>query len=232
MIYTYAFLKTPVTTLNLPQGIAGEIKLVEGGNLSALVEFGVSWETIQADETLLMQAVLAHDQVLCEVYWQTVLLPLRFGTFFATTEALVAHLEAQKTQYLRQLESFAGKAEYTVKLIPKPLPAGEISTTLTGKQYFLAKKQRFQTQQTFQTEQAEQAQQLYRLIVQAYPNSIAGSAQSHAERFYLLVDLNEATQLAQQFQEWQQVAAHWELQLSEPLPPYHFVGEIADQPER
>lgn len=226
-VYTYAFLKIPASPLELPAGIAGKVELVAGDSLAALVEPGLCVEEINNDDRQLMLAVVSHDRVIREVFRQTAVLPLRFGTCFVSVGGMLAHLLARQEEYLQKLEVFAGKAEYMLKFLPLSPPVSEVPSEARGKQYFLAKKQRYQTQQDFQTQQAAQWQEVQRLIAQVYPDAVAGGAVDSTERIYLLGAREDEARLLDLLQAWQQVCSHWELQLGEPVPPYHFVGDAA-----
>ncbi len=228
-MYAYAILKTAGTTLDLPAtGIAFELQAIAAGSLSALVEPGLSLAAIeQLEEEALIQAVLCHDRVICEVFKQRSLLPLRFGTCFVSPEALVAHLLDRQEEYLQQLDRLAGKAEYCLKCLPRDAPAPAIPSEAKGKQYFLAKKQRYQTQQDFQAEQAQQWLSARQAIARDYPEAIVAAPQGTIQRVYILGDSRpEDAFLSDRVQNWQQACSHWEFHLGDPLPPYHFVTQM------
>lgn len=103
-LHTYALLKTPANPLVLPSGIAGEVQIFSSDRLSTIIEPEVSVESFEHDSDRLMQAVLAHDRVICQVFQQTSVLTLRFGTCFASTASLENHLKARDRQYLEKLE--------------------------------------------------------------------------------------------------------------------------------
>ncbi len=116
--YIYGFLSTPATVLELPIGIKDRVLAIAHAGVSALVEPQVSLESLQNDDERLIQAVLSHDRVICEVFRQTTILPLRFGTCFVSKESLVTHLESHAEEYLEKLRQLNGKAEYILKFIP------------------------------------------------------------------------------------------------------------------
>lgn len=221
-MYTYAFFKSPIAPLNLLAGIAGEVQVVESGQLSALVEPDLELEVLQKDDSHLVQAVLTHDRMICELFWQTTILPLRFGTCFISLEALIEHLDTHQESYLAKLARLEGKAEYWLKLTPRELPVATLSD-VKGKQYFLAKKQQYQTQQTQQAQQQAQLEQVFALISNVYPDYRVTEAKEDVEKLYLLVDRQQETALYQHLQNWQNHCTHWEITLGEALPPYHFV---------
>jgi len=74
-LYTYAFLKTPIESLKLPVGMANPLLLITGEDLSAVVEPEVCLDTLQNDDERLIQSVLCHDRVICELFQQTTILP-------------------------------------------------------------------------------------------------------------------------------------------------------------
>ncbi len=227
-MYTYAFFKTPAAELTLPPGIAGDVQVVGNDQIAALVESALNLELIQQDDTRLVQAVLTHDRIICELFWQTSILPLRFGTWFVSLDSLLAHLDTHQAAYLEKLTQFEGKAEYTLKLVPQELNEVPIAPELKGKAYFVAKKELYATQAAQQTQQALELEQLFSLIGETYPqhcrNAIPPDRHpTDSPKIYLLIDRHQEGELYHHLQEWQNRSPLWELILSEALPPYHFV---------
>ncbi len=227
-MYTYALLKTPEIPLMLPIGMIGELHLLGTDDLSALVEPALLVQELQGDEDRLMQAVLHHDRVLQAVFQQTPILPLRFGTQFISAAALVAHLIAESDTYLATLTRLAGKAEYTLKCHPQELPGdtieGMASVAPSGRDYFLAKKQRYQAQQAQQEIQRAELADLYQTIAQCYPihqDEVAGDG---THRWHFLAPHSDPS-FFDQVATWHDRYPHWQLSLSDALPPYHFVHE-------
>jgi hypothetical protein len=225
-MYTYAFFKTPKTDLQLVEdGIAGSVQILGTPTLSALVEPDLDLDQIQQDDGQLVQAVLAHDRVICELFWRTTILPLRFGTWFVTPESLLEHFELNQDTYLAKLNQFEGKAEYRLKLVPNEIVQPELDVEVRGKEYFLAKKQRYQALVDQQTQQQQELKTLLNAIALAYPNYILHESQTGVEKLYLLVDREAEGMLYTQLQTWQTYCSQWELTLGEALPPYHFVDK-------
>lgn len=221
--YTYAFLETPVAALELPYGIGDRVLIISNAGISALVEPEVSLESLQNDDEQLIQAVLSHDRVIRELFRQTTILPLRFGTSFTSKESLLTYLESHAQEYLEKIRQLSGKAEYILKFIPKTLDEPVITPEAGGRQYFLAKKQRYQTQQDFQIAQNTEWNQVVHLITQIYKSAIVVQPQGEEARIFLLVSRQDEPLLAEQFLTWQQACSRWELQLGLALPPYHFI---------
>jgi hypothetical protein len=221
-MYTYAFLFNSGLLPDLPEGIWGSLDLIGADRLAALVEPGLSAEALQQSDRQLMQAVLSHDRVIQEVFQQTTVLPLRFGTYFISRQGLLDHLHTHQQTYIDKLTQLQGKAEYVLKLNPLPYPEAAITAETTGKNYFLAKKQRYQDQAHWQQQQQAELDHLSALLETRYPINRAEPNGTAPERIYLLADLL-ANDPLERLPDWQQTCPSWGLSLSDPLPPYHFV---------
>jgi hypothetical protein len=62
-------------------------------------------------------AVRAHDEVISQVFANTPLLPMRFGTLYASVEDVLALLRGHDEQLTAELERLRGCAEWTCKLM-------------------------------------------------------------------------------------------------------------------
>lgn len=227
-MYTYAFCQTPLTPLALPDGIAAPVQMVVAAQLAAIVEPALSLEHLQQDDTLLVQAALAHDRVTRSLCLQTTALPLRFGTCFRSLQGLLTHLETHQQAYLSQLTQLEGKAEYTLKLTPVERSEGLIAPEIKGKDYFLAKKQQYQTQLSYQQQQQAAIEQIEQAISQTYPQHHYSEPAPGAKAMYLLIRRDRELQLCHHIQALQQQYPQWQLTLGDALPPYHFVASAAE----
>lgn len=222
-LHIYALLKTPAEPLDLPSGIAGQVQIFNCDRISAIVEPEISVASLEADSDQLMQAVLAHDRVICQVFRQTSVLPLRFGTYFASTESLQTHLISQNQQYLEKLEQLDGKGEYIIKFTPLLPPDDPLPSETGGRQYFLAKKQRYQQIQDFQDTQTVEWENAVEFASQTYQSVIVKPTPEREGKIYLLFNLKDETLLLELYHTFQQNCTHWEVQLGAALPPYHFL---------
>ncbi len=222
-LHAYAFLKTPTEKLKLPVGIAHQVLLMSSGEISALVEPEVCLDTIQNDDERLIKAVVCHDRVICELFQQMTVLPLRFGTSFLEAENLLAHLRANTQEYQEKLQQLQGKGEYLLKCIPRKLEEPVLSAESGGRQYFLAKKQHYQTQQDFYILQATEWQNVVHLVTESYQSTIIIASPGAESRIYLLVYYQDEPLLTNHFLNWQKACPRWQLQLGKISPPYHFI---------
>ncbi|WP_196358094.1 GvpL/GvpF family gas vesicle protein [Nodosilinea nodulosa] len=221
-IYLYSICPRPQQPLTLPLGLAEPTQLIAVDDIAAVVETSVDLESLQTDEPRLLNAVLSHDRVICELFQHTPLLPLRFGTQIASLDHLKTHLANQGADYAAKLKILAPKAEYQLKLIANEVGLPPLAEGLTGRDYFLAKKQRLQDQAAAQEQQQQELNRVLDHLYSAYGDCIEADSPDGEARVYILVD-REEERLPQRLEEWRSQAPHWTLILSEALPPYHFV---------
>ncbi|MEM1291107.1 MAG: GvpL/GvpF family gas vesicle protein [Cyanobacteria bacterium P01_H01_bin.162] len=221
MIYVYALCPTPGESLSLPQGIAQPVQLLVAEGLGAIAEPEVDVAQVREDDAQLMEAVLAHDRVLGQLFAQMPLLPLRFGTQFKDRSSLQTFLHSHQQTYLQRLQTLQDRAEYLLKLSPQPYAAPAVDETVRGREYFLAKKRRLQEQTAALAQQQGELQSFLTTLTAAHIPFVQSAPQEEEERLHILLSrdaLTAQTLLA----EWQRQLPTWQLVCSEPLPPYHF----------
>ncbi|MBD2329408.1 GvpL/GvpF family gas vesicle protein [Alkalinema sp. FACHB-956] len=214
-MYTYAF--TDDTNICLPTGMVGELTIVEHNGISAIVEPGFSLQSCETDDRALLQAVMIHDCVLRVLFAQTTILPLRFGTEFASEQDLLQHLQESASHYFNKLTDLDGKAEYLLKLSPVDCPEEDLNPQLKGRAYFQAKKQLAERQYEWQQKQRTSFEMMLGMMATIGAKFVAGSG----HQVHLLLD--RANNLPQTVSDWQAHCPFWQVQVSEELPPYHFV---------
>jgi hypothetical protein len=222
-MYTYAFVLKIDQPLDLPEGIWGPLELVCLNQLAALVEPNLPATSLRQSDRQLMQAVLSHDRVIQEVFQQTAVLPLRFGTYFTSRQGLLDHLRSHHTKYLNKLTYLRDKAEYVLKMVPVAFSESTLTGELTGQAHGFNKTQTHQTPANWQQQQQTELQALLSLISEHYPETVRGEATEGIERIYILSTLQQKRQLLTHVQNWQPRFHCWALSLGENLPPYHFV---------
>lgn len=225
-VYAFAFLRCPSTPLTLPLGINTSVEVTCSGDLAAVTESGISIDALQHDDNSLMQAILAHDRVLRAIFEQTVILPLRFGTCFVDGDRLLEHLQSHAPDYREILDDLTGKAEYMIKAIPIEQEDKEMPTESRGKAYLLEKKRRYQAQSAYQQSQQEELDDLLQKVTQIYRSQVSDTQDSDVTKISLLCDRQEEATLLSQVQQWRDRYQAWELNLSEALPPYHFISSV------
>lgn len=216
-MHVYALVSS-TTTLALPMGVVNPLQLITQGELAAVVEPDLTLEVLQEQDTALLQAVLAHDRVIRELFRQTTVLPLRF-TSFPTMAELTTDLQTNQQTYVQTLTRLQGKAEYPIKFVPIEIEEPSISPALKGKDYFMAKKQSYQAQQQQREQQTQELEQLLQAIAAQYlvvkPPDI--------QQVYILADKTNFFELHEWVNASQQQTTLWNLHLGEAFPPFHFV---------
>lgn len=224
MIYLYALCPSLAVSSDLPEGIgASNVEILTVASLGAVIERDIDIAQIQADDTKLMAAVLAHDRVLAHFFDQAPLLPLRFGTQFRDVDSVKTFLASQGAAYRQKLDRLQDKAEYLVKLIPQALEMPAIAPDLKGRDYFLAKKQRLHAQTAALNQQADELQEFLTALAAANIPVVRSAPQDNEERLHVLLS-RDAAKTQQFMTTWQQQLPTWQLICSEPLPPYHFAA--------
>jgi hypothetical protein len=222
-VYLYGIFARPSSPLTLPLGLAEPTQLIAVQKIAALVETGIDLEALQADEHRLLNAVLSHDRVICELFQYTPVLPLRFGTQIASLAHLKEHLLSQGAIYEAKLAALDDRAEFQIKLVAQAIELPPLATGLSGRDYFLAKKQRLHDQTAAQEQQQQELGQLLEQIRSSYPDCLEAEGPAGEAKLYLLSDRTAQNDLEQQVDRWRAQATHWAIALSAPLPPYHFV---------
>ncbi len=228
MVYTFAFLSAPPPQQK-PRGLRDEaIDYVVVGELAAAVDPGVSLEALQQSDERLLEAVVRHDQVICNLCQEQTVLPLRFGTVFISESRLREHLSQHQRSYQSRLQALRGAGEYLFKAwvsgSDADPQADDGGPSLSGRAYLLAKKQQYERQQQRQQQQEAESEDLVRQLQAQVPGPIHPGQTQGEEilRLYLLLHTDEAEALTQGLQQWQQARPHWQVRLEGPLPPYHF----------
>lgn len=224
MIYLYALCPNLLDPPQFPAGIGSKaVELLTVDQVGAIIERDIDVAQLKTDDARLMDAVLAHDRVLGYCFDQMPLLPLRFGTQFKDVASIQAFLQAQGQVYAHKLETLKAKAEYLLKLSPKLPEIPPVSTELKGRDYFLAKKARLQAQTAAAEQQAAELQEFLASLEAAGIPLVQSPPQGTEERLHILLTRErEATQSL--VEQWQEKLSTWQLEHSDPLPPYHFAS--------
>ncbi|MBM0740127.1 GvpL/GvpF family gas vesicle protein [Phormidium sp. CLA17] len=220
-MHSYAIVNAEID-LTLPEGTLETLQLIGNGALSIVVEPNLKLEVLQQDDTLLLQAILAHDRIIRALFLQTTVLPLRFSAFLPEKE-LIADLNTNQSRYLAYLKYFNGKAEYRLKLVPLEILDTPISPSLKGKNYFLARKQQIQTQQDQHQLQLTQFEQLLEIINQFWPAILSTETATTEKILFLLAKQTEEEVIQNMIKIWQEHYTLYQFSVETALPPYHFI---------
>ncbi|MGQ9838187.1 MAG: GvpL/GvpF family gas vesicle protein [Cyanobacteriota bacterium] len=236
-LYTYAFLPQPdpelLQFIQQTEGMQQSVQVVApvGSRIAAAVEPMRDPKSLQVSDEVLVRSALRHDQVICRLFAQIPVLPLRFGTCFLSAEKLESHLLARQAQYEQTLAALWGRAEYCLKGRVQPQPQPDPQPSLSGTAYLLARKQAYLQQQQAQARLEEEMAQLQQLWPATWPIQAVAPQSDETLRLYFLLTPAEKQQADCISQAWLAQHPDWRLDWSSPLPPYHFVRALRDPDE-
>lgn len=215
-MYVYALLiQSPCPVMGLGER---PVEFLTSGTLIAAVQPGLDMGLYSETEASTLQAILTHDRVIQELFLQTEVLPLRFGTVFTSEQALRDHLQAQQQSYQERLSQLKGLGEFTLRWQALPSPLLELPTG-KGRDYFLAKKAHYEAQQAEQQAAILEHQTFVNQLFDKFPS--LSPPQSQGNR----LDILWPRSLGPQVEVWleSQILRYAQITLTGPLPPYHFV---------
>jgi hypothetical protein len=231
MLYTFGILLAPEPA-DRPLGITGKpIEYLQCDRLIAAIETDVDIEALKLlPEQSLMQVIVQHDRLICELFNQCTVLPLRFGTAFVSISALETYLQTEGEKLLARLERLDGYAEFLIAgsaIAPKTKAAPQ----LKGKDYLLAKRSQYLQQEQWRS-QLEQEVLEYRQVItdgldlELYqPEFQNGETQGSEDvRVYALLPRSQVDLLQDALRTWEEQHSHWQISWSNALPPYHFLN--------
>jgi hypothetical protein len=230
MLYAYAILLKHEGTIPSLVGISGQaLATVATDHLVAIVEEGLRVDQLkQLPEPDLVRAIVIHDQIICRLFGSHTLLPLRFGTAFISSSALISYLQSGQESLLRKLSLLVGKAEYVLELSPKPLSLSSTGS-VSGKSYLMAKKSQYQELTNYQLLVEEERSQWQNSIQtwchhQQIPWLLK---EDNPLKFYLLLSDEQLNELQIYLANALGLMEHprWTWDISPPTPPYHFTHD-------
>jgi hypothetical protein len=221
MIYAIAILLNSAITQTKLVAVMGTIEYIQCDRLIMVVIRGLDIEQLKSSgEEILIRAVVEHDRLICELFTINTLLPLRFGTAFKSQILLEEYLRSNYSELITKLEKLQGYSEYLLTLILEPDLKLEQAQNLKGKDYLLAKRSHYLAEQARRSQQQQECQDLMALLPS--PQQVVTPQLGEFLRAYFLANLLEMDELGGVVSKWQSEYSHWQLELSNPLPPYHF----------
>jgi hypothetical protein len=229
MLYTFAIFLAPMPA-DRPLGITGKpIEYWQSDRLIAAIEPDIDIEALKLlPEQALMQVIVQHDRLICELFNQCTVLPLRFGTAFVSVSALETYLQTEGERLLARLERLDGYAEFLITgsaIAPKT----DTGTQLKGRDYLLAKRSQYLQQEQWRS-QLQQEVLEYRQVItdslELYQPEFEHVETQGSEdvRVYALLPRSQVESLQDGLRSWQEQHSHWQISWSGALPPYHFLS--------
>jgi len=222
MIYAIAILLNSSIPQTKLVAVMGMIEYIQCDRLVMVVIRGLDIEKLKTSgEEILIRAVVEHDRLICQLFTTNTLLPLRFGTAFKSQILLEAYLQTNHLELITKLEKLKGYSEYLLTLTLLEIDSKiEQTQALKGKDYLLAKRSHYLAEQARRSQQQQECQDLMALLPS--PTQVVTPQSGEFLRVYFLATSLEMDQFDPVFSQWQSQYSHWQLELSSPLPPYHF----------
>jgi hypothetical protein len=194
----------------------------------------------------LAHAVRAHERVALQATERAPVLPMRFGTMYATADEVGAMLQRHETALLTELHRLAGGTEWCLKVsgatgeqypdvAERYIAAQPVTPASSGTAWLLSRQAALRAREQRGDRLAECVEQL-RAEVAHLVRDIAvtrpASGAADAMRMWLLIDDVERFDAAFEAARLRQQAAGFTLELTGPWPPYHFVrtDALRDEP--
>jgi hypothetical protein len=226
MIYAIAILLNSTTPQTKLVALMGMVEYIQCDRLVMVVIRGLDIEQLKSSgEETLIRAVVEHDRLICQLFTTNTLLPLRFGTAFKSQDLLEAYLRSNYAELITKLEQLQGCSEYLLTLTL--LESDSVKTNskpeqpqLKGKDYLLAKRSHYLAEQAKRSQQQQECQDLMALVPTS--QQVISPQAEEFLRAYFLATSDRMSELGAAISKWQSEFPHWQLELSNPLPPYHF----------
>jgi hypothetical protein len=187
-------------------------------------------------EALSQKSCVDHARVISNCFRHSTVLPFRFGTVFGDDEFLRKSIRSNRRQFLSNIEKLRGKAEMHLKIfvdscngraIAKPLPAEGV-----GREYFTSLRENAGLQRERQTRARAVNFQMHRLFMPQ--DEEISCRMAEGGRMILdiahLIDSKCVDRYVNKFSTTSVMMREYQMQLSGPWPPYHFVLHLTRGP--
>ncbi len=214
MIYLYAITEPDIPA---PDGNGLDdqpLEVLDGGQVAALISRH-DGRTFEPDPETLWR----HDEIVERAMSNGTVLPARFASTFADTDALLEALAREEAELRRALDEVRGCVELAVRV---SLPSSDRSTPRDGREY-VASKLLGQQETRFVAEQA--LEPLAEHAVRSHRGALAGDSSTLSASY--LVRADEVPRFAERVRQLAQDHSELSLSCTGPWPPYSFVGQEA-----
>ena len=219
--------RKPLTIENLT-GIRGkQVFSCACGDLAVVVSDFAEGEQID------QSAARDHARVISECFRAATVLPFRFGTVFATDQALRRAVRVNRRLFMEEVGRLRGKAEMHIKVTVKDGSLREAFTEVAlpqsvGSEYLSCLRQnavRYRERQTKARALSVQVNKMFSPLQEEVSCRKADDGAMQLDIAHLIEHKN-----LQKYQNKLQLAARQlkdcDVALSGPWPPYHFVGKL------
>jgi hypothetical protein len=211
-------------------GVLGnQIFLFPASDLAVVVSECDPDPTLQ--DRLGAQAPREHARVIGECFRRSTVLPFRFGTTFEDDAALRRSVRSNQRHFVANVERLRGKAEMHLKVVLDdtcPGVACKVAGDCVGREYLSNLRESAFRQRERQTRARALSIQMHRMFAPLDEEITCKRIDSGKMLLDIahLIDTKCIERYQNKYSTAMQVMKEYQLQLSGPWPPYHFVQRM------
>ena len=183
-------------------------------------------------EDLNQKSGVDHARVIADCFQHSTVLPFRFGTIFNDDDSLRKSIRSNQRQFLGHIDKLRGKTEMHLKILVDDCssrPAGKhVPTEGASREYFTTLRENAARQRERQTRARAVSFQMHRLFMpldEEVSCRLTDSGKMMLDVAHL-IDRKGVERYLNKFSATCAVMREYQMQLSGPWPPYHFVHRL------
>jgi hypothetical protein len=187
-------------------------------------------------EALNQKSGVDHARVIADCFQHSTVLPFRFGTVFNDDESLRKSIRSNQRQFLGNIDKLRGKTEMHLKVFVDDCagPAADKHQPAegNGREYFTNLRENAGRQRERQTRARAISFQMHRLFMPLDEEVSCRLTESGKMMLDIahLIDRKCVERYLNKFSTTSAVMRQYQMQLSGPWPPYHFVHRLTRGP--
>ena len=189
-----------------------------------------------AQEPLNQRSGVDHARVIADCFQQSTVLPFRFGTVFNDDESLRKSIRSNQRQFLGNIEKLRGKTEMHLKVFVDDCASHAADkhapVEAQGREYFTSLRENAGRQRERQTRARAVSFQMHRLFMPLDEEVSCRLTESGKMMLDIahLIDRKCVERYLNKFSTTSALMRQYQMQLSGPWPPYHFVHRLTRGP--
>ena len=187
-------------------------------------------------EALNQKSGVDHARVIADCFQHSTVLPFRFGTVFNDDESLRKSIRSNQRQFQGNIDKLRGKTEMHLKVFvddcPSHAPDKHQPAEGQGKDYFTSLRENAGRQRERQTRARAVSFQMHRLFMPLDEEISCRLTESGKMMLDIahLIDRKCVERYLNKFSTTCAAMRQYQMQLSGPWPPYHFVHKLTRGP--
>jgi hypothetical protein len=183
-------------------------------------------------EALNQKSGVDHARVIADCFQHSTVLPFRFGTVFNDDESLRKSIRSNQRQFLGNIDKLRGKTEMHLKVFVDdcsgPTTEKHQLAEGQGRDYFTSLRENAGRQRERQTRARAVSFQMHRLFMPLDEEVSCRLTESGKMMLDIahLIDRKCVERYLNKFSTTSSVMRQYQMQLSGPWPPYHFVHRL------